>query len=159
MKSYHQNSQHENVRINNQDRSWGTIFKETERPTLNSVEPVNEISLEGDPLFISYTLNRVFNLQKFDHHLKFFFKEDTYPQYIKTKTVRLINWVNGAISNAKWIPFELKSKYDHLNLSLYDIRDVFIFFIYAHKNRIEDYCISIDGRKRKIELILKKAVI
>ncbi len=132
------------------EKEWGAIpTQRLDRDRATSVQ------LQGTLPYIQYKIATEWSLLASRNVATFQFKETTYQQYTGTTNYKLAQKLTNLFKKVG-LSLEVTSIFQNRNLSIYDMRDVFIYFTYQQRVVVYDYYLEMNERDRTITLWLQK---
>src|SRR5690606_16489283 len=82
--------------------------------------------------------------------------QSNFSDFANSRATRLIKRINERLKGLQYVPFFFESKYRDNYISIFEIRDILVYFIYYNKSQISDFAIYIDDAKERIKAVLLK---
>lgn len=136
----------------------GKVYKYEDRPAWILLKDQKTVftSLQGDRNYLQYFCQKTFDSLSSGDFFACSFEEGTYIEYERARLTKLIRTVNGWLKRFN-LGFELKSKFEELHLSVYQIRDLLCYFCVTNKTRTSDFAWVLSEQDRKISFVIVKA--
>lgn len=136
----------------------GLLYETDKRKTFSMLahKETRFSNFKGGLNFVQYLLSHAFNKLSPGEYLCGQFIAESYKSYRNSTAVRFITRINAYLLRADWIPFIIRSKYEDLNSSTFQIRDILMYFVYDRKCEVADFAFQISPDELSIKFVLLK---
>ena len=132
-------------------RSWGEVLAQR----LDQQNPAIDIVLEGTSQYLNYKLANSWGLLTSEQVMKACFVESTYLEYKATTTYKFGKSLTR-IFQKFGLNIHVEPVFQNRNLSIYDVRDIAIYFLYNQRVAVADYYLKIDDERRSVLFWIQK---
>lgn len=136
----------------------GIIYTLEDRKALTLLlnETSSFITCAGSLQFIRYVISKSFDKLASMEALCYCYRAENYKTYKTSRAVRLLDTINFFLTKLNWFPYTLQSKFSELNISVFQIRDMLVYWIFERKVQIEDFAIIISDEETVIKFVIVK---